>query len=259
MSAKGKVTASQVVDRLVSLERSTGGVKQVRQSQIDRVVAFIRENPGLTALDISTATHVPVENINWMLDCSAEAQKLAGAGMVARPARGPLPNWAQHVPGKVLPTPTPNALARVSAGGIAELDSTITLPFARQEGEVARSNIVKLMRFSGGSSPARAKRANEIVEMSVSLICLKLQEAVDHFEELKEEAISICTRLESAESRAETAESRAQDLDELVKNLNDQLESLQLQAAIHAAKADALKQRLSLSSTGNATQSPPQI
>ena len=126
------------------------------------------------------------------------------------------------------------------------MDPSITLPFARQEGETARAHIAELMRFSGGSSPTRAKRADKIMETSISLICLKLQELDDQYEDLKEEALSIQNSLKINVARADNAESRAATLDELVKRLNAQISTLKHQEAAHAAIAEILTERLSL-------------
>ena len=71
--------------------RSTGSTRQVRQSQITKVVEFVQANPGYAALDISQVTHVPVEAVNWILDCDPDANKLARDGMVARPTWGTTP------------------------------------------------------------------------------------------------------------------------------------------------------------------------
>ena len=234
------------LDPMVPLTCSTGSTRQVRQSQITKVVEFVQANPGYAALDISQVTHVPVEAVNWILDCDPDANKLARDGMVARPTRGPLPLWAQQVPPERLAPANPNALMLAPAGGIAPLDPSITLPFARQEGETARSHIAELMRFSGGSSPTRAKRADKIMETSISLICLKLQELDDQYEDLKEEALSIQNSLKINVARADNAESRAATLDELVKRLNAQISTLKHQEAAHAAIAEILTERLSL-------------
>jgi hypothetical protein len=166
--------------------------------------------------------------------------------MVARPTRGPLPLWAQQVPPELLAPANPNALMLAPTGGIAPLDPSITLPFARQEGETARAGIAELMRFSGGSSPTRAKRAGKIIEESVSLICLKLQEQVDQFEDLKEETLNLESRLKITEARADRGETRAANLDGLVDALNAQISNLQLQAVLYSRKTEVLKERLSL-------------
>ncbi len=234
------------LDPMVPLTRSTGSTRQVRQSQVIKVVEFVRANPGYAALDISQQTHVPVEAVNWILDCDTNANSLARAGMVARPTRGPLPLWAQQVPPELLTPANPNALMLAPGSGISPVDPSIVLPFACQEGETARAGIAELMRFSGGSSPTRAKRANKIMEMSISLICLKLQEQVDQFEDLKEETLSIESLLKINEARADNAEDRAANLDQLVETLGAQISNLQHQAAVHAAKAELLKERLSL-------------
>jgi hypothetical protein len=233
-------------DPMVPLTRSTGSTRQVRQSQITKVVEFVQKNRGHAALDISQHTQVPVEAVNWILDCDPDANNLVRAGMVARPTRGPLPLWAQQVPPELLAPANSNVLMLAPTGGIAPLDPSITHAFARQEGETARAGIATLLRFSGGSSPTRAKRANRIMETSISLICLKLQELDDQFEDLKEEALSIQNCLKISESRADTAENRAAHLDELVESLDARISNLQLQAAAHAAKAEILQQRLSL-------------
>ncbi len=237
------------LDPMVLLTRSTGSTRQVRQSQITKVVEFVQRNSGHAALDISQLTHVPVEAVNWILDCDPDANNLVRAGMVARPTRGPLPLWAQQVPPELLAPANSNVLMLAPTGGIAPLDPSITHPFARQEGETARVGIAQLLRFSGGSSPTRAKRANKIMETSISLICLKLQELDDQFEDLKEEALSIQNCLKISETRADNAENRAANLDELVETLNAQISNLQYQAAAHAAKAEILKERLSLNVT----------
>ena len=243
---------------MVSLTRSTGSTRQVRQSQITKVVEFVRANSGYAALDISQQTHVPVEAVNWILDCAPDANHLARAGMVARPTRGPLPLWAQQVPPELLAPPNPNALMLAPSSGIAPLDPSITLPFARQEGETARAGIAELLRVSGGSSPTRAKRANKIVEMSISLICLKIQEKVEEFEDLKEEALSIQNRLKMSESRADIAEDHAANLDEVIEALNAQISNLEQQAAMQAAKAKMLQERLSLNATPRVGEEPRQ-
>ena len=84
------------------------------------------------------------------------------------------------------------------------------------------------------------------METSISLVCLKLQEQDDQFGDLKEEALSIQNCLKVNEARADNAENRAANLDELVETLNAQISTLQYQAAAHAAKAEILKERLSL-------------
>jgi hypothetical protein len=244
------------LDPMVPLTRSTGSTRQVRQSQIAKVVEFVQANPGYAALDISQLTHVPVEAVNWILDCDRGANNLARAGMVARPTRGPLPLWAQQVPPELLAPANPNALMLAPTGGIAPLDPSIRLPFARQEGETARAGITELMRFSGGSSPTRAKRANKIVETSISLICLKLQELDDQYEDLKEEALSIHNCLKITATRADNAENRAATLDELIETLNAQISNLKHQEAARAVIAEILTERLSLSATPPIGESP---
>lgn len=245
-TARGAKSIKSPLDPMMTLTRSTGSTRQVRRSHVTKVVEFVQANPGYAALDISQQTHVPVEAVNWILDCDPDANSLARAGKIARPTRGPLPLWAQQVPPELLVPANPNALMLSPATGIAPLDPSIRLPFARHEGETARAGIAELIRFSGGSSPTRAKRADKIVKASISLICLSLQEQVEQFEDLKEEALIIQNRLKVTEVRADRAENRATSLDELVEALNAQISNLQLQATLHSQMAEALKERLSL-------------
>lgn len=229
----------------VVLTRTTGATTRVRQTTIAKVIVAIQKNPGLTARDISMHTQATPDQINWILDCHPEGQKLARSGKIARPTRGPLPLWAQQIDPSIIPDP-PNEKALVVAAqhGIAPLDSSITLPFARQEGETAREKVARMVRWSGGSSPSRAKRANQIIELSVSLLALKLQESVEQFEDLKEEAVALTEELLSTEGRADKAEDRASTMRDLVETYRKQIETLEQQAAAHSARAKLLEDQI---------------
>jgi hypothetical protein len=229
----------------VVLTRTTGATTRVRQTTIAKVISAIQKNPGLTARDISMHTQATPDQINWILDCHPEGQKLARSGKIARPTRGPLPLWAQQIDPSIIPDP-PNdkALIVAAQNGIAPLDSSITLPFARQEGDAAREKVARLVRFSGGSSPSRAKRANQIIEMSVSLLALTLQESVEQFQDLKEEAIALQEELVSTEGRADKAEDRASTMRELVETYRKHIQTLEQQAAMHSARAKLLEDQI---------------